>query len=233
LKHLAQNLELGCFICDTTETASTRSDVMQEIWPSSGYQVADCKEGTSTPSGVAGTSERESTRSWSTDSTKQRVVDLYDAQRPHLYRYLIGRGMKPQDTEEIVQECFLRLFQHVMSGGNDQNLRAWLYQVAHNIAENLRKSNRRTLDSDPEFLANFGRTAPDRSAGPEEQLLEREQSSLLKEKLSKLSQLQRDCLNLRVEGFRYREIGEILNVGTSTVAGSLRNAVANLVKDPS
>jgi RNA polymerase sigma-70 factor (ECF subfamily) len=61
-------------------------------------------------------------------------------------------------------------------------------------------------------------------------LLQKERILRVHNGLSKLTQLQRDCLFLRVEGFRYREIGEMLNVGTSTVAGSLRNAIVRLVK---
>jgi RNA polymerase sigma-70 factor (ECF subfamily) len=60
--------------------------------------------------------------------------------------------------------------------------------------------------------------------------LQKERLRRIHDGLAKLTQLQRDCLTLRVEGFRYREIGEILNVGTSTVAGSLRNAITRLVK---
>jgi RNA polymerase sigma-70 factor (ECF subfamily) len=66
--------------------------------------------------------------------------------------------------------------------------------------------------------------------GPEEQLLQQERILRVHEGLAKLTQLQRDCLYLRVEGFRYREIGKMLNVGTSTVSSSLRNAINRLTK---
>jgi RNA polymerase sigma-70 factor (ECF subfamily) len=45
----------------------------------------------------------------------------------------------------------------------------------------------------------------------------------------RLTQLQRNCIRLRAEGFRYREIAEILNISVSTVAGSLRHAIGKLV----
>jgi RNA polymerase sigma-70 factor (ECF subfamily) len=207
---------------------------MQQTWPFSRYQVAatqDADSASGDPVDAWSSPERAKTVSWSLENAKQLVVNLYDTLRPQLYRYLINRGVAPQDVEEIVQESFLRLFQHVSRGGNEENLRAWLYKVSHNLAENMRKSRYRLVDEAPDSLDQWAASALDHTAGPEEQLLEREQSLLLHTKLSKLTQLQRDCLNLRVEGFRYREIGGILNVGTSTVAGSLRNAIAKLVKE--
>jgi RNA polymerase sigma-70 factor (ECF subfamily) len=155
---------------------------------------------------------------------------LYDTLRPSLYRYLINSGHSPQDVEEVVQEAFLRLYRHMRGGGGEENLRAWIYQVAHNLSSNFRKSRRRLVDTTPELWEHLSQSARDDTPGPEEQLIEKERHFRIHDGLAKLTQLQRDCLNLRLEGFRYREIGEILNVGTSTVAGSLRNAIARLVK---
>jgi RNA polymerase sigma-70 factor (ECF subfamily) len=164
------------------------------------------------------------------DTTEQKIVQLYDALRPPLYRYLINIGVYPQDVEEIVQETFLRLYRHMRSGGNEDNLRSWIFQVAHNLAVNVRKSRFRVIEITPEFWEHFVQSTPDRVPGPEEQFLQKERLRRISEALAELTQLQRDCVNLRVEGFRYREIGEILGVGTSTVSSSLRNAMTRLIK---
>jgi RNA polymerase sigma-70 factor, ECF subfamily len=164
------------------------------------------------------------------DGPEQRIIQMYDTLRPSLYRYLIHSGIAPQDVEEVVQEAFLRLYRHLQTGGADDNLRAWVYQVVHNLSCNFRKSQRRLVDAGPEMWDHLSQSTPDHTPGPEERLLEKERHFRIREGLLKLTQLQRDCLNLRLEGFRYREIGEILNVSTSTVAGSLRNAMTRLVK---
>jgi RNA polymerase sigma-70 factor (ECF subfamily) len=164
------------------------------------------------------------------EDLEQRIVQLYDTLRPSLYRYLISIGFSQQDVEEVVQETFLRLYHHMRSGGGEENLRAWIYQVAHNLSSNFRKSRRRLVETTPEMWEQLSQSTFDETPGPEEQLLEKERYLRIHDGLSKLTQLQRDCLNLRLEGFRYREIGEILNVGTSTVAGSLRNAITKLLK---
>jgi RNA polymerase sigma-70 factor, ECF subfamily len=173
---------------------------------------------------------RENVSNRRADGPEQRTVQLYDTLRPSLYRYLINIGLSPQDVEEVVQEAFLRLYCHMRSGGSEENLRAWIYQVAHNLSSNFRKSRRRLVETTPELWEQLSQSIFDEAPDAEEQLLRKEQYFRIHDGLSKLTQLQRDCLNLRLEGLRYREIGEVLNVGTSTVAGSLRNAITNLLK---
>lgn len=164
------------------------------------------------------------------DGPEERIVQLYDALRPSLYRYLINIGVSPADVEEIVQESFLRLYQHMRSGGNEDNLRSWIFKVAHNLSVNILRGRRRQIEITPELWEQLSQSTQDRVPGPEEQLLQKERLRHIHDGLAALTPLQRDCLNLRVEGFRYREIGEILNVGTSTVASSLRNAITQILK---
>lgn len=163
------------------------------------------------------------------DGLEQRIVQLYDALRTPLYRYLISIGVFPDDVEEVIQESFLRLYEHMRGGRNEENLRGWIFKVAHNLSVNILKSRRRQVEITPELWEQLGQSNSDRAPGPEEQLLQKERFNRMRDGLAELTQLQRDCLNLRVEGFRYREIGEILNIGTSTVASSLRNAIHRIV----
>jgi RNA polymerase sigma-70 factor (ECF subfamily) len=165
-----------------------------------------------------------------TDSPEQRIIHLYDSLRPSLYRYLINIGVSPQDVEEVVQESFLRLFRHLRSGGNEDNLRGWIFKVAHNLSINVFQGKRHQIEVSPELWQQLSLSVPDRTPSPEGQLLQQERIHRIKNGLADLTQLQRNCLNLRVAGFRYREIGEILNIGTSTVASSLRNAIARIMK---
>lgn len=177
------------------------------------------------------TSHKEDVATKGQGTPEHKVVQLYDSLRPSLYRYLINIGVPPQDVEEIVQEAFLRLYQHVRNFGNEDNLRGWIYQVAHNLSVNLRKSRKHLVDMPPELWEQLSGSTADCNPGAEEQMLKREQLARIHRGLGKLTELQQHCLSLRVEGFRYREIAEILHVSISTVAGSLRNAVTNLTKE--
>jgi RNA polymerase sigma-70 factor (ECF subfamily) len=62
-------------------------------------------------------------------------------------------------------------------------------------------------------------------------MLRQEQVCLMRVALDRLSSQQRQCLHLRTEGFRYREIAEILGVSESTVCENLRRGLSRLMKD--
>src|ERR1700730_11366175 len=74
---------------------------------------------------------------------EQEVVDLFDQLRTRLLRYLFSFGLPAPDCEEILQETFLALFQHLRRGKSRESLRAWLFRVAHNLALKKRLRSRR------------------------------------------------------------------------------------------
>jgi RNA polymerase sigma-70 factor, ECF subfamily len=172
-----------------------------------------------------GTEDRRTVR------LEERITSLYEEFRTPLYRYLLSLGLVTQDVEEIVQDTFLRLYQHLHGGGAEENLRAWLYRVAHNLSVNSRKSRSRLTEISPEFWEHLSQSISDVALGPEEQFLHKERMARVQKTLGELSWLQRECIHLRVEGFRYREIAEVLGVSGATVSSSLRNAIARLTKE--
>jgi RNA polymerase sigma-70 factor (ECF subfamily) len=161
---------------------------------------------------------------------EERITQLYVALHEPVYRYLLCLSVRPAEAEEIVQETFLRLYRHVHGGGPENNLRGWIFRVAHNMSINLFKSDKHFVSSTPEDLAGLDAIADPR-CGPEELLLRREKMARIHAGISALSEQQKQCLYLRAEGFRYREIAEILEVTISTVVESLRRAIKKLAKE--
>lgn len=163
---------------------------------------------------------------------EEQVARLYDELRLPLFRYLLCMRVLPEEAEEVIQESFLRLYKHLHAQGREDNIRGWILRVAHNVASSNRKERRFLIDTSPEDWERISLVAFDPGSGPEELLLRKEKFLRLHRELAELSELQQNCIRLRVEGFRYREIAEILNVTTSTVAGSLRHAVERLSREP-
>jgi RNA polymerase sigma-70 factor (ECF subfamily) len=62
-------------------------------------------------------------------------------------------------------------------------------------------------------------------------LLEREQDARLKWALARLPEEQRQCLHMRAEGLKYREIGEVLDASTSTIAEWVQKGLKQLERD--
>src|ERR1700677_2935413 len=65
---------------------------------------------------------------------EEEVVNLFDQYRDRLLRYALSFGLPIQDAEEVVQEVFLALFQHLQRGKARQNLPGWIFRVTHNLA---------------------------------------------------------------------------------------------------
>ncbi len=159
------------------------------------------------------------------------VVALFDRLRNPLLRYLLTfRSLAVQDCEEIVQETFLALFQHLQRGGARQNLAAWLFRVAHNMGLKRLQRSRRDSRSLADWAEAPEQAAVDSAPNPEDACLRGEAGARLDAVWQALPEPDRRCLALRVEGLRYREIAEVLEISLGGVAKSLERSLARMAR---
>ena len=151
------------------------------------------------------------------------VTGLFDEYRRPLLRYLLSMGLTVQDGEEVVQEVFLALFQHLRDGKPRHNLRGWIFQVGHNQGLKVRRN--RSTDA-LELLEDRADLAPD----PEQQATAGERERRIAGVIAALSDQDRACLSLKAEGFRYREIAEIAGISLGSVAGSIERSLGKLTR---
>jgi len=152
---------------------------------------------------------------------EEEVVALFEQHRNPLLRYLLSFRIAAPDAEEIVQEVFLSLFQHLRREKSRANLHGWLFRVAHNLAlKNRVKAQRQSLAAPEDRM--------DRTPGPEERLAELQRKDRLLVVVKALPELDRCCLSLRAEGLRYREIAEVLGISLGAVANSLEKSLSRL-----
>src|SRR5580704_13407362 len=71
------------------------------------------------------------------------ATTLFHELRKPLLRYLVCLGLSTDDAQDVVQDAFLSLHQHLESGGSEENIRGWLFRVAHNQARNRQKTYER------------------------------------------------------------------------------------------
>jgi RNA polymerase sigma-70 factor (ECF subfamily) len=166
-------------------------------------------------------------RERATSALQDQVAQLFLEARDDVYRYLLSLGLYPPQAQEGAQEVFLRLYATLKKGENIQNPRAWIFRVAHNLGLKIRarQNSYAPFDADLETqLAGAG-------VNPEQDLLERERTRRFHHAVLQLSQQQRRCLFLRLEGLRYPEIGAALGISPSAVGEFLRRAMKRLKKD--
>jgi RNA polymerase sigma-70 factor (ECF subfamily) len=165
-----------------------------------------------------------------TSSTPSRlegeVTELFDQLRNPLLRYVLAIGVAAGDGEEVIQEVFLALFRHLRSGKPRDNLRGWLFRVAHNLALKQRQKSRANRWMEPQDGAEDRQIA--RGPNPEEALADRQRQKGLLAVVEALPEKERYCLHLRAEGLRYREIAEVLGISLGGVSISLTRALARL-----
>jgi RNA polymerase sigma-70 factor (ECF subfamily) len=152
------------------------------------------------------------------------VTALYRELRKPLLRYLVCLGLSSDEAQDVVQDVFVSLQRHVTAGGSRENIRSWVFRVAHNRARNHQTSYGRR------FSESFDseRHAVSDTNTPEQLMLEKEKFRRLAKALDSLKKDERECLSLRAAGLRYREIGEVLGVPTSTVADTVDRTIRKL-----
>ncbi len=151
------------------------------------------------------------------------VAELFGQLRTPMLRYLLTFGVSVHDAEEIAQEVFLALFQHLRHDRDRSNLRGWIFRVAHNLALKRRTASQRQLAKS--VIADVENRSDD-ALDPEQQLALLQKERKLRAVWRALPDTDQRCLSLRAEGLRYREIAEVLRLSLSAVSMSLTRSLA-------
>lgn len=135
-----------------------------------------------------------------------------------------------QDTSDLAQEVFIRVWRSINNLRNPGAFRSWLTQIVTNLFyDELRKRPRKlpTISMDD----NMGdddtdggtKDVPDDSTLPDEKILNAELSTVIRESMLKLPEQFRTSIVLReVEGLSYEEIAVI----TKTEMGTVKSRIA-------
>jgi RNA polymerase sigma-70 factor (ECF subfamily) len=157
------------------------------------------------------------------------VMNLFDQFRNPLLRYALSFGIPVHEAEEVIQEVFLSLFLHLQLGKSRQNLRGWLFRVAHNLALKQRYANQRSPNAAPSDWT-IAEQQCDPSPNPEEQLSFTQKHRRLLAVFHALPEDDQRCLRLRAEGLRYRDMAEVLGISLGAVSMSLTRSLARLAR---
>lgn len=162
-----------------------------------------------------------------TPSVRDEVLQLFDAHAPAVRRYVRSCGVGPDVADDIVQETFIALFQHLRRGGGREHLRGWVMQVGYRLALKHRRGEGRRRRWQGPWAAEAAAVA-DPGAGPEEIYVVSEDCQRVRAVLRAMPERDRQCVYLRAEGLRYREIANVLGMSLGGVAKSLARAIARL-----
>jgi RNA polymerase sigma factor (sigma-70 family) len=144
--------------------------------------------------------------------------DLYRTTFPELVRFLHRKVWDSERARDLAQEAFVRALQH-----EPTNPRAWLFQVAANLA----RDEARTVIRRKKHLVLLKSETELREASlkdPATVLSEKEQWGAVKEALDALSEKDREALLLWDAGQSYTEIARELDLAVGAVGTTLARA---------
>lgn len=84
-----------------------------------------------------------------------------------LVQFVAGRMGSFQDAEDVVQETFLKVFQHIGSFDNHYAFKSWLFTIAYRLSVSAYRRKRPTV-LDQETLGQFSDTSPQAASGEDD-----------------------------------------------------------------
>ena len=160
---------------------------------------------------------------------------LHTRYRPKIHRYLC-RLAGENEAEDLCQEVFVKVERNLTSFRNEAQLSTWLYRIATNsFYDRLRspsfkqKSKEYPIEIDDNTLERRDFTTQQQKPGIDQQVIRDEMNACIRGYIDQLPENYRTVLLLsEEEGFKNREIAEILQVSLDNVKIRLHRAKAKL-----
>ena len=168
------------------------------------------------------------------DERRRRFVDEVVPHLDGLYSAALRYTRNPADAEDLVQDVFAKAYAKLHQLQPNTNARAWLHKILTNtFISDLRKAERRPEEVAAESAEAeqpvFERLSDDTGRPAEAVALQRVPDGDVVEALADLPEPYRVAVYLAdVEGFRYAEIAEIMDVPIGTVMSRLHRGRARL-----
>jgi RNA polymerase sigma-70 factor (ECF subfamily) len=151
--------------------------------------------------------------------------DAFDSIFRTYYRHLVAAAenmlREREAAEDVAQDVMVELWRRRESLVFETSLRAYLFRAVRNRALNHLRHLRIAPRAEPDAAA-----AHISSSTADRRTLEREMASALKEAVASLPQRCREVFQLsRVQGLKYAEIAEALDISVKTVEAQMGKAI--------
>jgi RNA polymerase sigma-70 factor (ECF subfamily) len=154
----------------------------------------------------------------------ERVFERMVQEHQHkVYALSLALTGNRQDAEEVAQDTFLRAYRALVvyppERVRDLKQRAWLHQIALNVARNRARGKRLKL-------VELNGSEPDHSTGPEDEVMRQAELDQLASRVAALPARYRDAVVLRhVQDLSYVEAAAVLGQPVGTVKSSVHRGL--------
>ena len=152
----------------------------------------------------------------SLEAFKSRVLPVKDK----LYRFAVRLLRDEEEAKDVVQEAMIRVWNKKDEMHTLENMEAWCMRVVRNLSLDKLKSKHNKTDS---FAEGFDINANGMTPYAETEI--NNTMSVIHKFIAALPEKQRQIIQLRdIEGFSYKEIGDILTMDANNVKVNLFRA---------
>lgn len=176
----------------------------------------------------------------------EQLVGLYLAGDREALNFLIKRWLRPifnfafnyvkdRDlAEDMTQEVFVKVWKKIRKYDKQYKFKSWLYAVAKNTCLDYLKKNKAVvfseLDNGNDGML-FERLIKETSASPQAEVELAQESAAINSAVDKLPEKYRKTVELHYrQGYKFREIADLLKQSIETVKSRNRRALARLKK---
>lgn len=165
------------------------------------------------------------------------LVNRYSKKIYNLAYHMLGNM---QDAEDVMQETFLQVYQHLKDFRGDSNVYTWIYKIAFNTCLRFKKEKERAyLESLEEKLDYYQDKFPlfqsDLQNTPEDTVIMNELTGIIRKEchqvvMHRLPEKQKQVFIMKVIlDLSYQEIVEILGITENVIKIKLHRARVNLL----
>jgi RNA polymerase sigma-70 factor (ECF subfamily) len=165
-----------------------------------------------------------------TSEHQLKVSKIFELLWEPVCRYLILSSVGRAMAEDLAQEAFLRLYSCMEKGQSVDNVNAWVFRVARNLAVDYLRKKDPLNSADSEIMEFLTSVLPDPAPDAEQMVLQGEDREQFEASLRSLSPQEQQCVFLRLEGLRYAEIAEVLGISVGNVSTYLSRGIRKLRK---
>lgn len=142
---------------------------------------------------------------------RRLLEELFTAYYQDVYRYLYSLCRDASLSEELAAETFLEVVKSVALFREEADIRTWIFSIArHRWFRHLRKKkNTASLEELPKELLSPGKTL-------EEQCWDRVLAERIMQLLDQESERTKTIVQMRLEGYSFREIGVKLGISENS-----------------
>ncbi len=163
--------------------------------------------------------------------------EIYTEFQPRILHYL-SRMMGPEEAEDVTQEVFEKVNRSLDGFRGQSKLSTWIYRIATNTAiDKLRSASFKQSVNQAALEVSEGTKARNTSSGQaqtsvDQEFIRKEMSACVREYIDRLPPDYSTILILsEIEGFKNKEVADILQISLENVKVRLHRARARLKKE--